>query len=77
MKKIWFVNIFGTFGAENIFKPDLFHDFQLGLRKGICTQGDMTYDKRFSCQVEGFKCKLIKVANIKHLWLEKKLMEKQ
>ena len=35
MKKIWFVNIFGTFGAENIFKPDLFHDFQLGLRKGI------------------------------------------
>ena len=30
MKKIWFENIFGAEGAENIYKPDLFHDFQLG-----------------------------------------------
>ena len=30
MKKIWFENIFGAKGAENIYKPDLFHDFQLG-----------------------------------------------
>ena len=30
MKKIWFENIFGAEGAENIYKPDLFNDFQLG-----------------------------------------------